>query len=161
MSSSRPRTDQPAARRPFARYGRAGKAATPRGIGGKVLVVALVVVVVLIAVAFARTLVERSSVPVTADFITQEAVDDSTTRLWIDVTRQNTEVPSYCIVTAVNYSFAEVGRREVVVPAGGEPLTRIGVDLPVREPGVSGRIYGCSEDIPFYLDTSATHTEAR
>ncbi|SDS25272.1 DUF4307 domain-containing protein [Corynebacterium timonense] len=148
-------------RRPVTRYGITDKAARPGGMGGKVLVAALVIVVVLIAVAFARTLVERAAVPVTAEFITQEAVDDSTTRLWIDVTRRNTDVPSYCIITAVDYSFAEVGRREVALPPGGETLTRIGVDLPVRAPGVSGRIYGCSEDIPFYLDTSQTHTEAR
>lgn len=150
-----------ASRRPSARYGGASATPATSGVGGKILAVAIVVVVLLIAVAYGRNVMERRAIPVKADFISQEAVDDATTRLWIDVTRKDPSVPSYCIVTALSYDFAEVGRREVAVPAGGEELTRIGVDLPVREPGVSGRVYGCSEDIPFYLDTSATHYEAR
>ena len=146
---------------PSARYGTPSRRSGTGNVGARILAVCVVAVVALIAVAYGRNLLERQAVPVKADFITQEAVDDSTMRLWIDVTRKNPEIPSYCIVTALNYSFAEVGRREVAIPAGGEKLTRISVDLPVREPGVSGRVYGCSEDIPFYLDTSNTHTEAR
>ncbi|MEX3505539.1 DUF4307 domain-containing protein [Corynebacterium sp. LK2510] len=143
------------------RYGDPARRSTPSGVGGKVLAIAAVLVIVLIAVAFGRNVMERRAIPVSADFITQEHVDDSTTRLWIDVQRKDPSVASYCIVTAVDYEFAEVGRREVVIPAGGEKLTRIGVDVPVRSPGVSGRVYGCSDDIPFYLDTSQASYEAR
>ncbi len=161
-------TPPPAPPRPSSRYGgstraagsgtRAGRASS---IGGKIVVIGAVLFVALIAIAYGRNVMERRAIPVKANFVTQEAIDDSTTRVWIDVTRKDPSVPSYCIVTALDYGFAEVGRREVALPAGGEEMTRIGVDVPVRAPGVSGRVYGCSEDIPFYMDTSATHTEAR
>lgn len=144
--------------KPVSRYGTKANPAT--GLGGKVLAVAAVLMVMLVLVAGGRTYLQRQSVPVTASFVTQEAVDDRTTRLWIDVTRRDPSVPSYCIVTAVSYDFAEVGRREVIVPAGGEELIHIGVELPVREPAVSGRVYGCSDEIPFYMDTSRTYTAA-
>ncbi|WP_040423086.1 DUF4307 domain-containing protein [Corynebacterium lipophiloflavum] len=146
--------------RPSSRYGDRDSANTPGGIGGKVLAIAAVLMVALVIAAAARNYLQRQAVPVTASFVTQEAVDDATTRLWIDVTRRDPSIDSYCIVTAVNYDFAEVGRREVIIPAGGEELIHVGVDLPVREPAVSGRIYGCSENIPFYMDTSRTYTEA-
>jgi len=166
-------TPQPAPQRPTSRYGARARGessraagASPRpgaasSIGGKIVVIGAVIFVVLIAVAYGRNVMERRSIPVKANFVSQEAVDDHTTRLWVDVTRKDPSVPSYCIVTALNYEFAEVGRREVVLPAGGDELTRVSTELPVREPAVSGRVYGCSEDIPFYMDTSAAHNEAR
>lgn len=146
--------------RPASRYGDRTTPNPTSGIGGKVLAIAAALMLLLVIVAGARTYMQRQAVPVTASFVTQEAIDDHTTRLWIDVTRRDTSVPTYCIVTAVDYDFAEVGRREVIVPAGGEELIHVGVDLPVRHPAVSGRIYGCSEDIPFYMDTSQTSTAA-
>lgn len=142
--------------RPEDRYG----AQSRHGVSGKLVAAGAVILLLLVIVAGARTFMEQRAVPVTASFVTQEAVDDRTTRLWIDVTRRDTSTPSYCIVTAVNYDFAEVGRREVVVPAGGEPVTHVGVEVPVREPAVSGRVYGCSDIIPFYMDTSRTQTQA-
>ena len=45
--------------------------------------------------------------------------------------------------------------------AGGEQHSRIAVDLPVREPLVSGRIYGCSENLPFYMDPESSFYAAR
>ncbi|WP_342319425.1 DUF4307 domain-containing protein [Corynebacterium mayonis] len=143
------------------RYGDPSRRNVPGGLSGKILAIATVAVLLLVAVAFGRNVMQRQSVPVTADFITQEAIDDTTTRLWIDVDRKDPSIVSYCIVTAVDYSFAEVGRREVLVPAGGEQLVRIGVELPVRSPAVSGRVYGCSQDIPFYLNTEQENYEAR
>ena len=144
-------------RRPSQRYS-SGKS---DGVSGKVVAVAAV----LIAIAFiffgARTIIDRMDRPVTAEFISQDHIDDSTGRLWIDVTRKDPSVPSYCIVTAVDYSHAEVGRREVILPAGGEKHQRIPVDLPLREPLVSGRIYGCSENLPFYMDPESKFYDAR
>ena len=149
-------TPRPA--QPASRYGtRANPAA---GLGGKILAIAAVVMVLLVIVAGGRTYLQRQSVPVSANFVTQEKIDEDTTRLWIDVSRRDTSMASYCIITAVSYDFAEVGRREVIVPAGGEKLVNIGVDVPVRAPAVSGRVYGCSDDIPSYMDTSRTYTAA-
>ena len=145
--------------RPAERYGR--NRGSGGSIGGKV--VAIVSALLMIALLFvgARTIMERFNQPVRAEFISQEHIDDNTGRLWIDVDRKNPDTPAYCIVTAVDYSHAEVGRREVVLPAGGDEHSRIAVALPVREPLVSGRIYGCSENLPFYMDPESSFYAAR
>lgn len=116
---------------------------------------------VLVLVMAGQAIVRSQSRPVTAEFITQERVDDSTARLFIDVNRKDTTKDSYCIVFAVDYNHAEIGRREVILPAGGEKRQQLAVEVPTREPVVSGRIYGCSQDIPFYMDTSSTYVGAR
>ena len=145
--------------RPAERYGR--KRGSGGSTGGKV--VAVVAALLMLGLLFfgARTIMERFNQPVRAEFISQEHIDDETGRLWIDVSRKNPDTPAYCIVTAVDYSHAEVGRREVVLPADGEEHSRIAVDLPLREPLVSGRIYGCSENLPFYMDPESSFYAAR
>ena len=72
--------------------------------------------------------------------------------MWVDVKRKNVDTPAYCIVTALNYDMAEVGRREVYISPGGENLQRLQLDIITREPAVAGGAYGCGETIPFYLD---------
>lgn len=146
------------AQRPRQRYGEGKTGGT---VGGKVL--AIVALILLAALLFfgARTVSERMNRPITAEFISQERIDDTTGRLWIEVSRRDPSVPSYCIVTAVDYQHAEVGRREVVIPAGGEELVRIPVDMPVREPLASGKVYGCSTDLPFYMDEESDFYQAR
>ena len=132
-----------------------------RGVSGKVVAVVAVLLIAAFLFVGARALSDRFNRPVTADFISQEHIDDSTGRLWIDVTRKDPSVPSYCIVTAVDYSHAEVGRREVIFPAGGEKQERVAVDLPLRAPLVSGRVYGCSDNLPFYMDETSEFYQAR
>ncbi len=132
-----------------------------RGVSGKVVAVVAVLLIAAFLFVGARALSDRFNRPVTADFISQEHIDDSTGRLWIDVTRKDPSVPSYCIVTAVDYSHAEVGRREVIFPAGGEKQERVAVDLPLRAPLVSGRVYGCSDKLPFYMDETSEFYQAR
>ena len=145
--------------RPAERYGR--NRGSGGSIGGKVVAIVSALLMIALLVVGARTIMERFNEPVRAEFISQEHIDDNTGRLWIDVDRKNPDTPAYCIVTAVDYSHAEVGRREVVLPAGGEEHSRIAVDLPVREPLVSGRIYGCSENLPFYMDSESSFYAAR
>ena len=145
--------------RPAERYGR--NRGSGGSIGGKVVAIVSGLLMIALLVVGARTIMERFNEPVRAEFISQEHIDDNTGRLWIDVDRKNPDTPAYCIVTAVDYSHAEVGRREVVLPAGGEEHSRIAVDLPVREPLVSGRIYGCSENLPFYMDPESSFYAAR
>ena len=145
--------------RPAERYGR--NRGSGGSIGGKVVAIVSALLMIALLVVGARTIMERFNEPVRAEFISQEHIDDNTGRLWIDVDRKNPDTPAYCIVTAVDYSHAEVGRREVVLPAGGEEHSRIAVDLPVREPLVSGRIYGCSENLPFYMDPESSFYAAR
>ena len=145
--------------RPAERYGR--NRSSDGSIGGKVVAIVAALLMIALLVVGARTIMERFNEPVRAEFISQEHIDDETGRLWIDVNRKNPDTPAYCIVTAVDYSHAEVGRREVILPAGGEEHSRIAVDLPVREPLVSGRIYGCSENLPFYMDPESSFYAAR
>lgn len=145
--------------RPAERYGR--NRGSGGSIGGKVVAIVSALLMIALLVVGARTIMERFNEPVRAEFISQEHIDDNTGRLWIDVNRKNPDTPAYCIVTAVDYSHAEVGRREVVLPAGGDEHSRIAVDLPVREPLVSGRIYGCSENLPFYMDPESSFYAAR
>ena len=145
--------------RPAERYGR--NRGSGGSIGGKGVAIVSALLMIALLVVGARTIMERFNEPVRAEFISQEHIDDNTGRLWIDVNRKNPDTPAYCIVTAVDYSHAEVGRREVILPAGGEEHSRIAVDLPVREPLVSGRIYGCSENLPFYMDPESSFYAAR
>ncbi|WP_273408965.1 DUF4307 domain-containing protein [Corynebacterium ureicelerivorans] len=154
MSTTSPATTP----RPSGRY---GSKAGSGSIGGKVVAVVSVLLVGALLFFGVRTIMDRFNEPVRAEFISQERLDDTTGRLWIDVTRKHPDTPAYCIVTAVDYSHAEVGRREVILPAGAEEHSRIAVDLPVREPLVSGRIYGCSENLPFYMDPESTFYAAR
>lgn len=141
------------------RYGTPGSEA--KGASGKIIAVFAVAMLVLVLVMAVQAVVRSQSRPVTAEFITQERVDDSTARLYIDVNRKDTTKDAYCIVFAVDYNHAEIGRREVILPAGGEAHQQLAVDVPTRSPVVSGRIYGCSQDIPFYMDTSSTYAGAR
>jgi len=145
--------------RPTDRYG--AKGGSGGSLGGKIVAVISVILMGALLFFGTRTIMDRFNEPVRAEFISQERIDDSTGRLWIDVTRKHPDTPAYCIVTAVDYSHAEVGRREVILPAGAEEHSRIAVDLPVRAPLVSGRIYGCSENLPFYMDPESSFYAAR
>lgn len=73
----------------------------------------------------------------------------------LDVTRENPELDSYCIIYALNYDVAEVGRRDVIVPAGGPQTVRMDVPIATRELAVAGDVYGCSTEIPSYLKSAA------
>ena len=141
------------------RYGAAGSEA--KGASGKIVAIFAIAMLVLVLIMAGQAIVRSQARPVTAEFITQERVDDSTARLFIDVNRKDTTKDAYCIIFAVDYNHAEIGRREVILPAGGEKRQQLAVDVPTREPVVSGRIYGCSQDIPFYMDTSSTYVDAR
>lgn len=142
---------------PRARY----DAKSGRGVSGKVIAVFAVAMVLLIVVMVGRAIYQDRSRPVTAEFISQERLDDETARLWVDINRKDTSKDSYCVVYAVDYEHAEIGRREVVIPAGGEALQRVAVEMPTREPIASGRVYGCAQDIPSYMNTQETYLQAR
>ncbi len=146
----------PSPSRPTSRYGADRTPKKPGGIGGKIIAVLTVVLIAGIVITVGRFLMNREAVEVSASLVTFESVDDDSIRLWVDVTREDTTKPSYCIVTALNYAMAEVGRREIVLPTGGEGVQRLEVDLPTRDVPVSGGIYGCSTIMPAHLDTTAT-----
>lgn len=144
----------PAANRPESRYGVDRTPRKPRGVAGKVVAVLGVLLMVGIVLVTGNYLMNRDSASVSVSMASYERIDDDTMRLWVDVTRDDTSVPSYCIVTAINYAMAEVGRREVIMAPGGEGIERIEVDVPARDYPVSGGTYGCSTNMPAHLDVT-------
>ena len=85
-------------------------------------------------------------------YVSHEILSDDTARIWVDITRNRVEEPAYCIVQAFDYSKAEVGRREIAVPAGGDEAQRVAIDVPTNHRAVAGGAYGCSGNIPSYLN---------
>nr|WP_181000359.1 DUF4307 domain-containing protein [Campylobacter concisus] len=154
MSTASPATTS----RPSDRYG--SKAASG-SIGGKVVAVVSVLLVGALLFFGVRTIMDRFNEPVRAEFISQERLDDTTGRHGSEGAGKHPDTPGDGIVSAVDDWQAEVGRREVILPGGAEGHSRIAVDLPVREPLVSGRVYGCSENLPFYMDPESTFYAAR
>lgn len=145
--------------RPTSRYGEQ-KSSRLDNLAGRALVITTALLLVAIIIFGIRLFLQRDDEHVTASFISHERIDDSTSRVWIDVQRTDTSAPSYCIITALNYDKAEVGRRDVVFPAGGEETQRLAVDIPTRDIPVAGKVYGCSTTIPFFLDPNQTYTQA-
>ena len=141
----------PAASRPTERYGKDRAPQTGRNLSGKMVAIVAVVLLIGLAVAIARFMAaDAQRGDVTIEMVSHERVADDTMRLWVDVTA-DPEVLSYCIVTALNYEMAEVGRREILVEPGGDALQRFQVDIPSRDLPVSGSVYGCSTSVPPYL----------
>lgn len=154
MSTNTSPSDQPTRR---ARYGgadpRTRAQVSPRGgVSGKIVAIIMVILLALLVIFVARYLANRQEDTVKAQMTDFERIDDSTFHMDIDVTRNNPSVPSYCIVRALNFDMAEVGRREVLLPPGGEEQQRIPVDIVTRSEAVSGNVYGCSTTIPSYMD---------
>lgn len=141
-----------ASQRPASRYGGDAGAPKSRGLSGKFIVIGIVVMVLVAGVFGFRYLQQRSNTPVSISLVTNERIDDNMMRVWVDVTRSETDIDSYCIVTALNYAMAEVGRREVLLPAGGDDVQRLAVDVPTRDYPVAGGVYGCSTENPSYMD---------
>lgn len=142
----------PNPQRPASRYKGTREAGRNNNWSGKIIAIAAVVLIIAVVIAFARFMQIRQSETVSASMGAFERIDDHTFQLDVDVSRDNVDEPSYCIVTALNYSHAEVGRREVLVKPGGNSVIRITTTIPTREPAVSGGIYGCSTVIPQHMN---------
>lgn len=125
------------------------------GVSGKIIVIGIVVFAVAIGLYMYSQYSNSSSGDVSGTIAGYEEGEDSDhLRMTVDVTRDDTDEPAHCIVTALDGSKAEVGRREVVVAAGGDESTRLVVDIPTHTKGVAGEVYGCSTVFPSYLDDS-------
>lgn len=135
-----------------ARYGTGKASATKGSLSGKLIAIFMLVMLVAIVIAFAKYLGSTANKTINGQVANVEVIDDSTFQLTFDISRKDTERDYYCIVTALNYDMAEVGRRELIIPAGGVADERYSTQIHTRESAVSGNVYGCSENIPFYLD---------
>ena len=142
----------PAANRPAERYGADRTPKSGGNLSGRMVAIVAVVLLIGLAVAIARYMAaDAQRGDVTIEMVSHERVADDTMRLWVDVTREDPDVESYCIVTSMNYEMAEVGRREILVEPGGDAVQRFQVDIPSRDLPVSGSVYGCSTTLPPYL----------
>jgi len=127
-----------------------------RGVSGKFLVIGIVGVLIVAGVFIWSQWRNSSDADVTASVAGFSDNEDDSIMMNLDVTRDDTSKPAYCIVTAMNFDKAEVGRREAVVAADGDENTRLQIKVPTREQAVATDLYGCSSVFPSYLDDSTT-----
>lgn len=139
-------------RRPAARYAAGASRGEQSSWSAKLLAVFMVVLLAVVIIAFAMFLRYRDQVEVTATHRDHERLDDHTLQVTLDIDRKHVDKPAYCIVTAKNYDMAEVGRRELIIPAGGEKISTYQVTIPTRDIAVAGDVYGCSTSMPSYMD---------
>ena len=146
-------TTAPASRVRPDRYGT--KSTRPTG---KLLVIGIVGMLV-VALAYILVQVNRVSDPdVTASqagWAREEGREDDVFIFTLDVTREDPSLDAYCIIYALNYDVAEVGRRDVLIPAGGPSTVRMDVPIQTREQAVAGEVYGCSTEMPEFLNDEA------
>lgn len=127
---------------------------TNRNLPAKLIVVGIVGMLVIAGVYIFVQMNRVGSPDVTASqagWSRTEGKEDEEFIFTLDVTRSNPELDSYCIIYALNYDVAEVGRRDVFIPAGGPNTVRVDVPIATRELAVAGDVYGCSTDIPAFL----------
>ena len=134
------------------RYGSSRSAS----ISGQVIVIGVVLVLVISGLYMWNQWRNESSPDVSISSAGFDRPNDSLLNFTVDVTRDDASRAAYCIVTALDYDKNEVGRREFVIPAGGDKTERFKVAIPTRARAVAGKEYGCSTEIPGYLDNSDT-----
>lgn len=120
-------------------------------IAGKIIVIGAILFLIAGAYVVWQYSQYQEKDKVTAEKVEYTRLQDNTLRLTFDSIRDNPELDSYCILLSWDYNHAELGRREVLIPAGGDKKTRHTVDIPSRGVPVLGEIYGCSTNIPSYL----------
>lgn len=120
-------------------------------ISGKLIAVGAVIFAVIAIIVVFQYFQKINSATVTATQAGFERIADDRLRISVDVTRKNTDEATYCIVTALNYDKAEVGRREFRIEPGGNTTERFQVEIPTRDLPVAGTVYGCHNNVPSYL----------
>lgn len=118
---------------------------------GKLMALFCIALVAGLALAIAMYLRTANEHTVTGATTDVKTIDENTFELTVDIEREDTDAASYCIVTALNYDVAEVGRREILIPEGGNSTQRMVIHIATTESAVSGDVYGCSYTVPEYL----------
>jgi hypothetical protein len=133
---------------PKGRYGsiRAGK--TPRWRMWVFTVVAIVVSTVIAYVAYKNL----GTTPIDAQRVGFTAKPGDSMEITIDVTRDDPSRAGVCIVRVRDISGAESGRKEILVPAGGESR-RMSTVIKSSGTPVTADVFGCSYDVPRYLSS--------
>ncbi|GGG78316.1 DUF4307 domain-containing protein [Corynebacterium pelargi] len=141
------------------RYAAGANSSQQSTLSGKLLAILILVMVFAVAIAAFRLVKQQQAITITGKTAEVTQLSDDQFKLSFDVTRDDTSTDSYCIVKALNYDMAEVGRREVVIPAGGNRTARYETIITTSGPGASADVYGCATELPFYL--SAPDSPAR
>ena len=71
------------------------------------------------------------------------------------VNRTNPDDAVVCIVRARAKDGSEVGRREILIPAGDQTQVGARTEVSTSEPAVIGELFGCGTDVPSYLKPNA------
>ncbi|GAC58231.1 hypothetical protein GOHSU_35_00260 [Gordonia hirsuta DSM 44140 = NBRC 16056] len=67
------------------------------------------------------------------------------------VNRKNPDEAVACVVRGRAQDGAEVGRREVLIPAGDEVQIGARTVVQTSRPAVIGEVFGCTTSVPSYL----------
>jgi hypothetical protein len=141
-------TRQAAQTLPKGRYGTIRPSKTPRWRMWVFTIVAVVVSSVIAYVAYKNL----GTTPIDAERVGFSAKPGDSMEITVDVTRDQPDKPGVCIVRVRDISGAESGRKEILVPAGGESRRMSTV---IRSSGtpVTADVFGCSYDVPRYLSS--------
>lgn len=80
-----------------------------------------------------------------------QITSSSTIDVQFTVTRQDPGAAVACVVRARAKDGSEVGRREVLVPAGESTQVGAGSKVVTSRPPVIGEVFGCTTTVPPYL----------
>lgn len=129
---------------------------TGSGVSGKFIVIGIVAVLIAAGVFIWNQWRNSTDADVSATVAGFSDNTDESIMMTLDITRDDASMPAYCIVTALDYDKAEVGRREAVLAAGGDATGRLSVKIHTRAKAVAANVYGCSTVFPSYLDDSTS-----
>lgn len=118
---------------------------------GKLLTIFILIMVFAVAIAAFRLVKHQQTTAIQGKTANVEYLSDREFRLTFDVTRDDVAQDSYCIVKALNYDMQEVGRRELLIPSGGNTTERLTTTITTTEAAASADVYGCATALPFYL----------
>jgi hypothetical protein len=77
-------------------------------------------------------------------------------QLRLSVIRDNPSRPAVCIVRARSRDGEETGRKEIYVPPAAGPVV-LSTVVQTSRPPVVAEVYGCSFQVPGYLNPPAKH----
>ena len=137
--------------RPADRY---GSRRSPRWLPALLLVAVLALATVIAVVGF-RNL---GSPPIQGRQTAFRVIDDGTVEVTFQVVRRQPERAAVCIVRARSRDGDETGRKEVFVPAGPGSAVASTV-LRTSRRAVTGEVFGCSYDVPPYLEPASTPSQ--
>ena len=92
--------------------------------------------------------------PITGEQVAFDVLDDHSVHITFRVVRDDPSKPADCVVRAREESGAEVGRKEVLIPAADGPVTHETV-LRTSARATTGEVFGCTYTIPEYLSSNA------